>query len=109
MASCGSQCGGRGRDTPSSVREGSTSLLYCLQQLSVQAELVALGVLHHDRPRPAVGVLTHDLRAKRNQTLRLRRLAILVDVDVQMDAVLARLAFGHPLEEEPGFDAVGSE
>ena len=75
----------------------------------MQAELVALGVLHHDRPRPAIGVLIHDLRAKRNQALGLRRLAILVDVDVQMDAVLACLAFGNPLEEEPGFDAVGSE
>jgi hypothetical protein len=48
----------------------------------VQAELVALGVLHHDRPSSAVGVPIHDLRAERDQPLGLRRLAILVDVNV---------------------------
>ena len=88
----GLSCGRRPahQDKASSLSPGVVAVLRCCtphfvqgrsRQLAVQAELVALGVLHHDRPRPAVSVLIHDLRAKRNQALGLRRLAILVDVD----------------------------
>ena len=52
-------------------------------------------------------MLIHVVRAERDQALSLRRFAILVDVDVQMDAVLARLALGHTLEEETRFDSGG--
>jgi hypothetical protein len=83
-----------------SARPGSSSTL-------VQAELVTLGVLHHDRPRPAVGVFIHDSRAERGEPLGLGRLAILLDAHVQIDAVFAGFTFGHPLEEEPRFDAGG--
>lgn len=71
---------------------------------SVQAELVALRVAHDIRERPAIAVRLGQLRAKSDEAIDLGRLAIFIDMDVQMHPVLRRLAFGHALEEEPGLD-----
>ena len=73
----------------------------------MQAELVALRVLYHDRPRPAVGVLMTICAPSATRRSASAVFALLVGVDVQMDPVLARLTFGHPLEEEPRFDTGG--
>jgi hypothetical protein len=71
-----------------------------------QAELVTLGVRHHDRPRPAVGVFIHDSRA---EPLGLGRLAILLDAHVQMDAVFAGLPSGTRWKKSRGSTPAGSE
>jgi hypothetical protein len=71
----------------------------------VQAELVALRVAHDIRKRTAIAVRVGQLRAKADEAIDLGRLAVFIDMDVQMHPVLRRLAFGHALEEEPGLDA----
>jgi hypothetical protein len=45
-----------------------------------------------------------QLRSKADEAIDLGRLAVLIDMDVQMHPVLRRLAFGHALEEQPGLD-----
>src|SRR4029079_16909461 len=78
--------------------------------MSVDAELVAFGILHHHEVAPEVFDALDLLRAEPDEARRLGVVGSAVarrpGADVEMHAVLRRLRFGHLLEEHARLDAV---